>query len=156
MGSSLKKYQLNSFEKLVLWLNNYELGEPFIDSIRFVRYYSVSQMAENVVYANEKVYSDNEDFLFTLVIDEQLESELKSYLYRNKNMIIKHINKRGYNIGSYLYQFYLQYLYDQLSIEEKRLFLEKYIIMLKDIRGSVIANEKLDILERKLNLNSEQ
>ena len=57
-------------------------------------------------------------------------------------------------MGSHLYQLYLQFLVYELNDEEKKVFLENYIEMVKDLRGENIANQKNNRLEKTLCINN--
>jgi len=150
MSNNIKKYKLSTNEKILLWLNNYELGESIIDSIRFARYCAMDQFASRMVKSNNKDFTEGQDFLFTLSLDQITEIQLKKYLLKQKKVILNHIIKRGYNLGSHLYQFYLQYMCDELDNVEKNIFLEKYVNMVKDIKGEEIADQKRKTLEKTI------
>lgn len=150
MENYIDKYKLSNMRKILMWLKNYEFGEPIMESIRFARYYAMDKFASNIVACTDKVFSDEQDFLFTLSMNPTTENQLKMYLLKQKKLILKHISTRGYYMGSHLYQLYLQFLIYELNDEEKKIFLENYIEMVKDLRGENIANQKNSRLEKKL------
>lgn len=152
MNDNIKKYMLSTKEKILLWLNNYEFGESVIDSVRFARYCAMDYFALNIVDSNDKDFAEGQDFLFTLSLEPIEEIQLKKYLLKQKKVVLDHITTRGYNLGSHLYQFYLQYMCDELDDIEKSIFLENYVAMIKDIRGEEIANQKSRSLEKRLEI----
>ncbi|MBE6152772.1 MAG: hypothetical protein E7166_00900 [Firmicutes bacterium] len=154
MENNIDKYKLSNMRKILIWLENYEFGEPIMDSIRFARYDAMDQFASNIVACNDKDFSDEQDFLFTLSMNPTTENQLKMYLLKQKKLILKHISTRGHYMGSHLYQLYLQFLFCELNDEEKKIFLENYIEMVKDLRGENIANQKNNRLEKTLCINS--
>lgn len=150
MKNNIDKYKLSNKEKFLMWVKGYEFGEPIMDSIRFVRYYAMDQFADNIVHRNDRDFSSEQDFWFTLSLDKSTENQLKMYLLKQKKLILKHMSKRGYYMGSYLYQLYLQFLACDLTEEEKKIFLENYIEMVKGVRGEKIADEKNIRLKKRL------
>ena len=57
-------------------------------------------------------------------------------------------------MGSHLYQPYLQFLICELNDEKKKIFLENYIEMVKDLHGENIANQKNNRLKKTLCINN--
>ena len=142
--------------KILIWIRNYEFGEPIMESIKFARYYAMDEFASNIVASNDRDFSEEQDFLFTISLDTTTENQLKRYLLKLKKLILKHISTRGYYMGSHLYQLYLQFLFCELNDKEKKIFLENYIEMVKDLRGEYIANQKNRCLEKRLSIKNER
>ena len=152
MSDNIEKYKLSATKKILIWLTNYELGESIINSVRATRYWAMDQFASNLVNANDKVFEGEQDFLFTLSLDPITEIQLKKYLLKQKKVILNYITNNEYNLGSHLYQFYLQYTCDELDELEKNVFLKNYASMLKDLKGEKIANQKVISLKKRLNI----
>lgn len=62
MENNIDKYKLSNMRKILIWLENYEFGEPIMETIRFARYHAMDQFASNIVACNDKVFSDEQDF----------------------------------------------------------------------------------------------
>lgn len=152
MGKNIEKYKLSNMEKFLILVQNYEFGIPIMETINFAKYHAIDEFASNIVASNKKDFSEGQAFLFTLLIDSSTEVQLKKYLLSKKNFILKYISRRGYYSGTHIYQLYLQYLLENLSDEEKNIFLENYIEMVEDLRGKCVANEKKKCLEKNLGI----
>ena len=148
-SNNIKKYQLSNKEKILLGLNNWELDT--INTINLVKFYSLEYFAELMVLSHNKSNDPKQNFEFTLIIEPNLEEELKKYLLKYKDFVIRYIVSEGYVHNSYLYQLYLQYASYYLTDIEKIIFLNCYANTISRTKGSDYALQKRKTLEKKLN-----
>ena len=152
-NNELGVYPLTKIELLMLWLNNYEFGEPLLDITEWVRFQSIDEFSQRLVRTKE--HNQDEFFRFKLNLDSDEISMLREYLLKRKSFVISYILKRGsFSPNTNLYQLYLQYLPYQLNEIEKNILLDGYMHMLNDLHGygdNCITKKRLS-LEKKLNL----
>ena len=151
-NNSIKKYQVSKMEMMLLWLKNYEFGDPLNGSIDFVKFHTIDKFADFFVHSHNRNDESNQEFRFTLIIEPEEEEELKKYLLTQKDFVIHYIVSTGYFTGSHLYQLYLQYLPNELTEVEKNILLDGYISMMTDLRGSNYTLHKRKCLEQRLNI----
>ena len=151
-NNNIRKYKYSALKQILSWVGNYELGEDIVESIRFTRFRATDIFADNLVASQAKTQVEDSDFLFNLCINPIMEIKLKKYLLRQKKVVLKHIESRGYFMGSHLYQLYLQYLSQELNDMEKGVFLDNYITTIKDLKGEDISVQKRKCLEEKIHL----
>lgn len=150
--SILRKNKLSIMKKTLLWLTNYDSCPTLGESVDFTRFTSLNKFADNIVFSHNKLDNPNSAFGFDIDLTSEELEELKAYLMKQKKFVIKYLNSEGNFPGSYLYQFYLQYLGNKLSMDEKSIFLNGYIKVINDLQGSNIAHQKRIHLETVLNI----
>lgn len=102
----------------------------------------------------EKGIREDELFRFRLNLNAEEEMDLKSLLFRRKNIVFNYIFTYGsFSPYTHLYQFYLQYIPYKLNEVEKSIFLDGYLHMLTDLLANdEFVTSKRTALEKKLNL----
>ena len=81
------------------------------------------------MYHHEKNNDDNQDFLFTINIKQELENELKEYLIKNKEFFLDYIVFKTEFISTHLYQLYLEYIpYELTEIEKKSTLIQLFLV----------------------------
>ena len=153
--SSLKIYQVSFKEKVKYVLRNYDETISMKKNIEETKFYSLDELADRIMYHHEKNNDDNQDFLFTINIKQELENELKEYLIKNKEFFLDYIVFKTEFISTHLYQLYLEYIPYELTEIEKSILLDGYIKLVTYLRGKNRANEKRIRLEKRLNLNTD-
>lgn len=152
---SLKIYQVSFKEKVKYVLRNYDETISMKKNIEETKFYSLDELADRIMYHHEKNNDDNQDFLFTINIKQELENELKEYLIKNKEFFLDYIVFKTEFISTHLYQLYLEYIPYELTEIEKSILLDGYIKLVTYLRGKNRANEKRIRLEKRLNLNTD-
>lgn len=148
--SSLAKYKLSQSEVIKLCVINYDFCDSLTDLTDFVRFKTIDGFANRLIMGLN--HKEDENYRFSLDIDESQKNELSDYLLKKKSFVVNYIIKSGsFSPYTHLYQLYLQYLPTKLNEVEKNIFLAGYIDMLEDLHGIDYSNKKI-ALEKTLNL----
>lgn len=150
---SLKIYQIPLWNKVKRIFESYEFGIPVQVSLKDAKFVIINDFADKIILMCDKDTNENQDFFFNLNLEPEKVNDLRIFLSKQKNFIFKYITSKDYFINSHIYQLLLQYIPYELTDVEKSVFLDAYINMTTDLRGSVIADEKRKRLEKNLNIN---
>lgn len=155
--SEIKKYESTFREKAYTVLENYEFGMPIIESLKDAKFQIINNFADRLILFSNypKNFNKDQDFVFTMELDSKTLRELKIYLKKHKDFLFDYTVSKDNFIPSYLYQLYLQYVPYILTEVEKNVFLDAYISMLTEIKGSNISNQKRKRLEDRLSINTD-
>ena len=150
-----KKYQLSPSKKIKYILNNYELSLIGIHSIEMkeIKFHTIEYFIDNLMGDYKGNFDKNQDFLFTIDLEPQIANELRRFLIKHKKFVVDYVSTSKISRGSHVYQAYLQYIPFILTDREKNIFLNSYINMVNDLRGTEIAEEKRKRLEYTLNID---
>ena len=151
--SSIKKYQLSIKEKTKILFQNYEFGMPIISSLKNTKFDTIDEFADRLVFYNER--DKDQDFLFTVQIESELEQYVKKYLIKRKKFVYNYTTENENFLNSHIYQLLLQYIPYELTDVEKSIFLDAYINMVTDLRGNSISEQRRKRLEKRLNINQD-
>lgn len=150
--NGLKKYKLSKMKVMLLWFNNWELGESISDSIKFSKFLAIDKFASDIVNSYDKKEDFSNGFCFNLVMDSVSEVSLKHFLLNQKKFVLNYIVSQECFRDTHLYQLYLQYIPYELTNIEKCVLLSGYLNMMSNIKGSDYSVQKRKCLERNLHI----
>ncbi len=150
-----KKYQLSPSNKIKYILSNSDFSLVGVHSIgmKEIKFYTIEYFIDNLIRNYEGNFDKNQDFLFTINLEPQIIDELRRFLIKHKKFVVDYVSTGKISRGSHVYQAYLQYIPFILTDREKNIFLNSYINMVDDLRGTDIAKEKRKRLECTLNID---
>lgn len=151
-SNSLKIYQVSFLDKVKIVLENYEFGMPIIESLADAKFTTLNKFADNLVYMHDREQKEDQGFCFNLHLEPKVEDDLKEFLSKHKKFIFKHIISKTHFTSSRIYQLYLQYIPHKLTEIEKSVFLDAYLKIIADVRGTDITEQRKK-LEEKLHIN---
>lgn len=85
----LNRYLLSKQELILLWLRNYEFGEPLRDITNWVRFQAMDEFVQKLVMSKEK--EPDELFRFRLKLDGMEEMDLREYLAKGKAFAVSYM-----------------------------------------------------------------
>lgn len=150
-----KKYQLSPSNKIKYILNNSDFSLVGTHSIgmKELKFYTIEYFIDNLIRDYQGNFDENQDFVFTIDLEPQIANELRRFLIKHKKFVVDYISTGKISRGSHVYQAYLQYIPFILTDREKNIFLNSYINMVNDLRGTEIAEEKRKRLEYTLDID---
>lgn len=154
-NDSIKRYNLSANDKLHrlrIVFSNPVHGNTVVDYLKDTKYDIINNFISKMVSVNQVQHNKNQDFMFILDLKPQEENELKEYLIKHKDFIIQYLKSNKYFPDSHIFQLYLQYIPDELTEEEKNIFLDAYINMANSY-GIKVADKDKKKLEYTLNMN---
>lgn len=154
--NNIKKYQLSLAEKTRILFRNFQPFEvPVVESLKATKFDTIDDFVDRIMYDHDKDNSDDQDFIFTIDMEPNLEESLKEFLIKHKKFILEYTISQEFFYSSHIYQLYLEYIPYELTNIEKSIFLDAYINMVTDLRGNKVSDEKRKRLEKRLSINQD-